>query len=123
MEKLLLIGMNDDEYRKIAQVANRLKITVDVINPEYYNKTLGELAGGKYKETASQVPMDVSTESLIVICGLTDKRLDKLLFELRRAEVNVDYKAILTQTNKDWNVSQLMQEMRREKMEYSQMKK
>lgn len=123
MEKILVLGMNDNEYRKIAQVANRLKITVDVINPEYYDKTLGELVGGKYKGTVAQAPTDVSTESLIVICGLTDKRLDKLLFELRRAEVNVDYKAILTQTNKDWNVSDLMQEMRREKMEYSRMKK
>lgn len=123
MEKLLLIGINDNEYRKIAQVANRLRLTTDAVNPEYYNKTLGELAGGKYKETASQVPTVVSTESLIVICGLTDKRLDKLLFELRRAEVNVDYKAILTHTNKEWNVPQLMQEMRREKMEYSRRKK
>ena len=123
MEKLLLIGMNDDEYRKIAQVANRLKLTTDAVNTEYYDKTLGELAGGKYKETASQVSVDVSAESLIVICGLTNKRLDKLLFELRRVEVNVDYKAILTQTNKNWNVSQLMQEMRREKIEYSRMKK
>lgn len=125
MEKLLLIGMNDNEYRKIAQVASRLKMAVDVVEPAYYDKTLGELVSGKYREKVADVTelsKPISTESLILICGLSDKRMDKLLFELRRAEVSVAYKAVLTPTNKNWNVSQLMQEMRREKLAYSRMR-
>ncbi len=31
--------------------------------------------------------------SLLVLCGLRDKRLDKALFELRRADIPIDYKA------------------------------
>lgn len=117
-----MIGINDNEYRKIAQIASRLKLALDVVEPTYYDRTLGDLVGGKYKEDIPQPRADASTESLLLLCGLSDKRTDKLLFELRREEVCVDYKAILTPTNKKWNVSQLMQEMRREKLAYSRMK-
>uniref|UniRef100_UPI0040571F9E DUF3783 domain-containing protein n=1 Tax=Acetatifactor sp. TaxID=1872090 RepID=UPI0040571F9E len=122
MEKILLIGISEEEYRKIKQVVSRLKLAVDVVEPVYYDRTLGELAGGKYKQDASGTQTSMITESLILICGLTDKRMDKLLFELRREEVSVDYKAVLTPTNKNWNVSQLLLEMRREKLAYSRQK-
>lgn len=53
--------------------------------------------------------------SLLVLCGLRDKRLDKVLFELRRADVPVDYKAILTPSNQEWTVPELMKELQRER--------
>lgn len=39
--------------------------------------------------------------SLLILCGLRDKRLDKVLFELRRADIPIDYKAILTPSNQE----------------------
>ena len=53
--------------------------------------------------------------SLLVLCGLRDKRLDKVLFELRRADIPVDYKAILTPSNQEWTVPELMKELQRER--------
>lgn len=53
--------------------------------------------------------------SLLVLCGLRDKRLDKVLFELRRADIPIDYKAILTPSNQEWTVSELMKELQRER--------
>lgn len=53
--------------------------------------------------------------SLLILCGLRDKRLDKVLFELRRADIPVDYKAILTPSNKEWTVPELMKELQRER--------
>ena len=55
-------------------------------------------------------------ESIVVMCGLRDKRLDKALFELRHSGANVDYKAVLTPTNADWGLERLVRELRREKL-------
>lgn len=60
--------------------------------------------------SGAQIP-----SSLLVLCGLRDKRLDKVLFELRRADVPVDYKAILTPSNQEWTVPELMKELQRER--------
>lgn len=51
----------------------------------------------------------------LVLCGLRDKRLDKALFELRRADIPIDYKAILTPSNQEWTVPELMKELQRER--------
>ena len=53
--------------------------------------------------------------SLLILCGLRDKRLDKALFELRRADIPIDYKAILTPSNQEWTVPELMKELQRER--------
>lgn len=53
--------------------------------------------------------------SLLVLCGLRDKRLDKVLFELRRADIPIDYKAVLTPSNQEWTVPELMKELQRER--------
>lgn len=54
-------------------------------------------------------------QSCLVLCGLRDKRLDKVLFELRRADIPIEYKAILTPSNQKWTVPELMKELQRER--------
>lgn len=139
MEKLVLIHVDDIEYHKIQNIASRMKITVDRIPEEIVtvNYKLGELVNGTYKKATDMIDADdrkqenvtghssetgavnVQTksraDSLILLCNLKDKRLDKMLFELRHAEVKVMYKAILTPSNRNWTVPMLMQELRRER--------
>ena len=117
MEKLLLMNLPDATYRTIQGVASRLRIATDRIEQEYFDRTLKTLASGKYRQSEDTAESEDTgyRESLIVLCGLRDKRLDKVLFEFKRAEVNVDYKAILTPINENWTVPALMGELRREK--------
>ena len=111
MEKILLINVNDTDIKKVSDVFVRLRIRTDIVKPEFC--TLGELASGN----ASAKPAGASFgESIVVMCGLRDKRLDKALFELRHSGVNVDYKAVLTPTNADWGLERLVRELRREKL-------
>lgn len=49
---------------------------------------------------------------------MTDKHMDKLLFEMRQKSFDVSFKAVLTDTNRKWNIKQMLVEMRREKFEY-----
>ena len=139
MEKLVLIHVDDIEYHKIQNIASRMKITVDRIPEEIVtaNYKLGELANGTYKKATDMIDADDRkqenvtghssetgavnaqtkncADSLILLCNLRDKRLDKMLFELRHGEVKVMYKAILTPSNQNWTVPMLMQELRRER--------
>ena len=36
----------------------------------------------------------------MVFCGVNEKHFDKILFELRRKQIPVDYKAVLTPSNR-----------------------
>lgn len=123
MEKLVLIHVDDTEYHKIQNIASRMKITVDRIPDEIVaaNYKLGELVNETYKKAADTIDgtgrkqENMAEHSLILLCNLKEKRLDKMLFELRHGEVNVMYKAILTPSNQNWTVPMLMQELRRER--------
>ncbi len=112
MEKLLVFGVNDTDYQKIRSIASRMRLGCERVLPDAYGCTLGQILDGAV--SASPVTHTFS-ESLLVMCDLSGKRIDKLLFELRHGNVTVDYKAILTPTNRNWTVPQVFFEMHKEK--------
>ena len=140
MEKLLLIHSTKEIQLQVKNVASRLKLALDIIPEEYCGCHLKELAAGKYAQnppdtvasdstvaegtipsgsaaTEGTVPAPAAQTppSCLVLCGLRDKRLDKVLFELRRADIPIDYKAVLTPSNREWTVPELMKELQRER--------
>ena len=140
MEKLLLIHSTKEIQLQVKNVASRLKLALDIIPEEYCGCRLKELAAGKYAQnppdtvasdstvaegtipsgsaaTEGTVPAPATQTppSCLVLCGLRDKRLDKVLFELRRADIPIDYKAVLTPSNQEWTVPELMKELQRER--------
>ena len=50
----------------------------------------------------------------VELCGLGDRQLDRLLAAMRRADVSVPYKAVLTEHNKNWTFADLVTEVARE---------
>ena len=72
-------------------------------------------SGSAATEGTVPAPAAQTLPSCLVLCGLRDKRLDKVLFELRRADIPIDYKAILTPSNQEWTVPELMKELQRER--------
>ena len=134
MEKLLLIHSTKEIQLQVKNVASRLKLALDIIPEEYCGCRLKELAAGKYAQNPPDTvaegtipsgnaaaegtvpaPAAQTRPSCLVLCGLRDKRLDKVLFELRRADIPIDYKAVLTPSNQEWTVLELMKELLRER--------
>lgn len=72
-------------------------------------------SGNAATEGTVPAPGAQTPPSCLVLCGLRDKRLDKVLFELRRADIPIDYKAVLTPSNQEWTVPELMKELQRER--------
>ena len=72
-------------------------------------------SGNAATEGTVPAPAAQTPPGCLVLCGLRDNRLDKVLFELRRADIPIDYKAVLTPSNQEWTVPELMKELQRER--------
>lgn len=121
MEKLFLFGVDDCTSKKINQIAVKLKIRCTLIPPTQYNQTLEAIVSGKSSPLSAPPAGPLPTESLLLMCDFSDKRMDRLLFSLRQASISIDFKAMLTPTNKKWTVLQLLLELHREKAAYDRL--
>ncbi len=118
-EKILLYNVKNPQ--DIIKAASNMRIVSGFIDESDTNKTLAELATGVRGVTLADITSHealLDKESLIVFCDVSDKHMDKLLFEIRQKQLNVTFKAVLTDTNKKWNINQMLVEMRRERFEY-----
>ncbi len=118
MEHLIAFHFNDTELLKLKQLAAILKIPFKTVETTDYYQTLGALASGKTNPLVKPFTGEAPAESLLLLCGFSEKRMDKLLLSLRKRQIQADYKAVLTPTNSQWNVLRLMLEMRAEKAAY-----
>ena len=117
-EKILLYNVK--EPQDIIKAASNMRIASGFISESDSDKTLAELAA-----EVKGMPSDVAEyhsqenkESLVIFCNVTDKHMDRLLFEMSQKNTGVTFKAVLTDSNRKWNISQMLVEMRRERLEY-----
>lgn len=119
MAKVLLFQCENEAV--IRQILTPMKIKAVTVAKEDFHLTLEELEKEKKGEGSFQGRCP--KESLMVLCDLTQKQFNRLLSELKRNGVRTDYKAVLTPTNRTWDVCHLYMEMAREKAMYEQMAK
>lgn len=122
MEKLLVFHLDDNNLKKLKQVTGALKIRVEEVPSSDYLKPLEMIANKTASPFIQPFSEEVPSESLIVFCDFTEKKMDKLLAALRRDQIAIDYKAVLTPTNKKWNVMRMYLEMQAEKSAYQKTK-
>ena len=122
MEKLLVFHLDDNHMKKLRQITGSLKIRVEEVPSCDYLKTLEMIVNKTTSPMIQPFCGNVPSESLIVFCDFTEKKMDKLLLALRRDQVSIDYKAVLTPTNRKWNVMRLYLEMQAEKAAYQKNK-
>lgn len=120
MEKVLLFQMNANDADRIRDILGTMRIRMQMIPREDFRQTLGDLVEGDRKEDVTPYTEQTPTESLILMCGFSDKQMDKFLLALKNKQIRSDYKAVLTPVNRDWNVLRLYAEMAREKAMYLQ---
>lgn len=101
-------------------VLSQMGIRVKNLTSERCVQKIGYLAGmeGFAKRDVSpgyEKYAPVMGEELLVFCGLTDERLEELLANLKKAGVpKISLKAIVTETNAEWTVYQLYEQLREE---------
>lgn len=86
---------------------------------EGFSATGGGAAGfgaaDEHKDS-SEANVEISfSDEMILMAGFTLPQIDALIKALRKRGVGrIDYKAVLTDTNKDWNSFQLYEEIKKE---------
>jgi hypothetical protein len=99
---------NDSKAAKLKTVLIRMGIRIRNISSDQMNQTVGYLAGIEgFDETAF--------EEILVMKNFSNRRVDELLLNLRRAGVpKVQLKAVVTDTNCKWRFYDLYEELKEE---------
>lgn len=77
-------------------------------------QTIGCLLGRKGFDEREKPEAPTLEETVLVLDGFTDKRLEILLREMKKSGVSIPYKAIVTETNLGWLFHQLYVELEEE---------
>jgi len=110
---VLLYNCSAPGFSKLKQIFAMLKLRMRVVTPDKYHLTLLDLAEGTGEagEAGEVIP-----ESMLVFCGLNGAFLNQVLEVIRVAKLPpIQFKAVMTEDNKQWNSLQLVEELRREK--------
>ena len=89
---------------------------MELVEKKDYLQQLGYLAGIKEMEAVETIYKGEDLEKeMMVFAGIPNQKLDQILFMMRKNGMKrVDYKAILTETNKSWTVPMLYEEISKE---------
>lgn len=121
MEKILAFQLQEKEYEKLERIAGNMRIKLQTVGKESFYQTIGDLLKQKDHSLAQTYSGTAVTESMLVLDGFSDKRLDLLLKSLKREQFVVDFKAVTTEVNKKWTVLQMYLEMEKERNAYRKM--
>ncbi len=113
-ETILLYNFSDaDRLKKAQRALMPLGLRIKKVDREDYLQPVGYLAGKKDIEPVDAVyDGDEFAEEMIVMAGLSSKKIDNVIAALRKAGVGrIDYKAVLTDTNEHWDSVRLYNEI------------
>ena len=130
MEKLICYQI--EKTREIERLASNMKLRIVYADASLYDETLDAIASGKVQSTATVATganeiartdnlnlSPDSGDSILIFCDLSEKHLNRMLFELKSRKVQIDLKAVLTPTNQKWTLRQLHAELEREKANFT----
>ena len=126
MEKLICFQIKNT--REIERLASNMKIRVIKADAAMYNEMLDTIVNGKISPVNGSFSASISTlvtenklpsDSILIFCDLSEKHLNRMLFELKSRKVQIDLKAILTPTNRKWTLRQLHDELERERASFT----
>lgn len=118
MEKILLFNVDDTTKAKLKKYFSQMHIRLIEVETSSYNETLDTLVN---KKTAKAEPFSgtAPAESLMLFCDVADKKMDKLLFNIKKDNLSISYKSVLTPVNSRWTVLRLFLELEKERIAYA----
>lgn len=123
MEKVLAFNLDESQMKGMYKICGQMKILLIDVPASQMLKSLKEMTEFKpYKgeRLSDNIPSNVISDStkketMIVMCSVTDKHVDKILASIRMTGLGIDYKALFTPVNKDWNGVRMLAQMAAEK--------
>ena len=114
-EAILVFGGDGEAAVRLRRALLPLKVMVRPIPLADYGHSLGRLAGdGSCPAAEGPFEGEELPQTLLVLAGFTDRRLDQALAAMARAGLRFPYKAVLTASNRLWRAPDLYREVVRE---------
>lgn len=121
-ETVLLYNFTDSgRLLKVKQALLPLGFRLRAVEKKDYLRPVGLLAGAKETEeydgweTRGDFDGSGFEDEMLFMAGFTSPQIDALIKALRKTGVGkVDYKAVLTESNKTWNSLKLYEEIKKE---------
>lgn len=117
-EKVLLYRLAQEEENgaKVRRLLRELGMEMIDVAAEQLGWTLGSLAGktGFAQNKAESISDETPSDEALVMVGLTDDRIDRVMAGLRDVGAKVRLKAVLTPTNQHWSFARLLTELSKE---------
>ncbi|MEA4933806.1 MAG: DUF3783 domain-containing protein [Lawsonibacter sp.] len=111
---ILMYNCSGPEFSKLRQIFAMLRLRMRPVGPDRYHLPLIELAEGNGEGTA--IAEEAIAEPMLVFCGLGDALLHQVLEVIRVAKLPpIPLKAVLTDTNREWDTKQLHEELLKER--------
>ena len=111
---VLIYNCTGPKFSKMRQIFAMLRLLMRPVTPDKYELPLKDLVAGTGESSAQ--PGDAFEENMLVFCGLSPALLNQVLEVLRLAELPpIHLKAVLTETNQDWDSRQLYEELKEER--------
>ncbi len=124
-ETVLLYNIKGQSYTpKLKTIMLKMGIRAKVVNIEDYNRTIGELIGIPANPSGNPPvvsPSSTIDEEMIVMHNFTESRLNQFLGEIRKAEIRIPLKAIVTPHNSNWTSYELHAELAQERKAFQNM--
>lgn len=99
---------------KLRMVAMKLGVRVREVQKWEYLETLAALVGDAETEKSVYDGADFQ-EEMLLMAHLSPEQLDRFIGELRSVMPPVSVKAVLTETNRNWNSLQLFEQISAER--------
>ena len=111
MEKIVIYNVK--HVKDIIKCAANMRIKSIVLSDDMLSDTLGDIlvSASDYKAGDELPEKSEAKPGIVIFCDVTDKHIDKLLFEMRTGNSEVDYKAVKTKTNSQWTITRILAQM------------
>lgn len=110
---VLMYNCSGEGFSKLKQIFAMLRLRMRVVEPDRYHIPLEQLAQGKGEPGQVAEPLP---EPMLVFCYMGQGLLNQVLEVIRVAKLPpIPLKAVLTETNRNWDTRQLHAELLRER--------
>ena len=125
IETILLYNIKGQPYTpQLKTILLKMGIRIKVIAPEDYSKKIGEILGLDTNPSAQPpavAPSQSIDDEMMVMYNFIEPRLNLLLAELRKANIKIPLKAVVTPHNSNWTSYELHAELSEEREAFKNM--
>lgn len=112
-QKVLFYNLSENKINKFASVLMPMGISKHKVVRDELNKSVCHIASPDEYENSEHNDKDVENinAEIMVFCGMNNKSINHILGIMKRRKLNVNIKAMLTETNMNWSFAELISEI------------